>query len=68
MIHNLWNIVSTTYAGAAGMSLQIYTYKQFYFDELLEVHVFTLAELGWTDTRWNKIVVMVCTEKCDLIG
>jgi hypothetical protein len=45
MIHNLWNIVSTTYAGAAGMSLQIYTYKQFYFDELLEVHVFTLAEL-----------------------
>jgi len=25
MIHNLWNIVSTTYAGAAGMSLQIYT-------------------------------------------
>jgi hypothetical protein len=41
MIHNLWNIVSTTYAGAAGMSLQIYTYKQFYFDELLEVHVFT---------------------------
>ena len=68
MIHNLWNIVSTTYAGASGMSLQIYTYKQFYFGELLEVHVFTLAELGWTDTRWNKIVVMVCTEKCDLIG
>jgi hypothetical protein len=41
MIHNLWNIVSTTYAGAAGMSLQIYTYKQFYLDELLEVHVFS---------------------------
>ena len=42
--------------------------KQFYLDELLEVHVFTLTELGWTDTRWNKIVVMVCTEKCELIG
>jgi hypothetical protein len=41
MIHNLWNIVSTTYAGATGMSSQIYTYKQFYLDELLEVHVFS---------------------------
>jgi hypothetical protein len=50
------------------MSLQIYTYKQLYLDELLEVHVFTLAVLGWTDTRWNKIVVMVCTENCELIG
>ena len=53
-----WNVTTHIYGKFTMGKLK--SCKQFYIDELLEVHVFTLTELGWTDTRWNKIIVMVC--------